>query len=273
MKYNSIFIDVDGTLITDDHHVTHENINAVQRALDSNIDIILCSGRTPVSLFSMAEQLNYTPKYLIGFNGGSILTANGEALYKNTLEQEYAQEIVSYIEQHPICVGVYIESDIIIVKNPPKELRSIMDKRITRISVQKNEKITVDNPVMKIMAVGNHEDLKVIYDYYRDKVNDRFVMAFTHGHILEFIPIGVNKGAAIQWLCNHTGADIKNTVAIGDNYNDIEMIKKCGFGATPQNGVDAAKEVADLVTANTNNNSAVAELIKHVIYLNETTDL
>lgn len=261
----TVFIDVDGTLLTDEHELTEKNIDAVQRAVEEGFDIILCSGRTPISLFTVAEQMKYKPNHLIGFNGGVILNGEGKEIYKKTLELEYTQEIVKYIEQHPICVGVYIETDTIVVKNAPKELRSIMDKNIKRIEVEDNVSEKIDRPAMKIMAVGEPEHLKVIHDYYINKINDRFVMVYTQESILEFIPRGVNKGAAVEWLCETTGISLEDTAAMGDNYNDLEMIQKCFFTIVPKNAVDALKEIATAVQQVDNNQSAVAKVLDYLV--------
>ena len=73
--------------------------------------------------------------------------------------------------------------------------------------------------------------------------------------------MGDNKGAALEFLAKHFGIDIKDSVAIGDNLNDLSMIKIAGTGVAVGNAVQALKDAADYVSV-TNDEGAVAEIIE-----------
>ena len=72
---------------------------------------------------------------------------------------------------------------------------------------------------------------------------------------------------AIKYLCNFLNIPIENTIAVGDERNDISMIKAAHIGIAVQNAVDAAKEAADDITENDNNHDAIAEVIGKYILL------
>ena len=74
----------------------------------------------------------------------------------------------------------------------------------------------------------------------------------------------MSKGNSVKILSNYLSINIDDVICIGDNENDIEMVKYAGLGVAMGNGVDSLKEVADYVT-DTNINSGVANVINKFI--------
>ena len=72
----------------------------------------------------------------------------------------------------------------------------------------------------------------------------------------------MNKGAAVTALCRQLGIDIRDSVAAGDENNDVSMIRAAGVGAAMANAVAAAKAAADYVTERDNNHDGIAEVIR-----------
>ena len=66
---------------------------------------------------------------------------------------------------------------------------------------------------------------------------------------IEFTSEGISKGEALKFVSDHTGIPMERIMAIGDNLNDVEMIKAAGFGVAMGNAIPLLKEKADWVTA------------------------
>jgi hydroxymethylpyrimidine pyrophosphatase-like HAD family hydrolase len=81
---------------------------------------------------------------------------------------------------------------------------------------------------------------------------------------IELMPQGTNKGDALRFVARKTGVDMGQIMAIGDNYNDIEMIKSAGYGVDMGNGVDVLKQAAVSVTASCDEDG-VAQAIESVL--------
>lgn len=75
-------------------------------------------------------------------------------------------------------------------------------------------------------------------------------------------PAGVNKGSAVTALCARLGMDIRDSVAAGDENNDVSMLRAAGVGAAMSNAVPAAKAAADYVTERDNNHDGIEEVIR-----------
>ena len=78
---------------------------------------------------------------------------------------------------------------------------------------------------------------------------------------MEISPLNDNKGEALKYLSRYFDISLENTVAVGDNLNDMSMIKAAGIGVAVGNAVDALKKAADFVSV-TNDEGAVAQIIK-----------
>ena len=94
-----------------------------------------------------------------------------------------------------------------------------------------------------------------------DFVHDQCSVSFSSNRYLEFNAKGIDKGRGLKELCDLLNIDIKDTMAIGDNYNDLSMIQEAGIGVCVANGQDILKEHSDYICENDHNHSAVAEAI------------
>ena len=103
----------------------------------------------------------------------------------------------------------------------------------------------------------------------RDWINRTFpdkLDAFLSAPVyLEIVSHGMNKGIAVHKMAELLGYPIEDTLAIGDEANDIPMIREAGIGAAMCNGLAAAKDAADYVTEADNNHDGVAEVIRKFV--------
>jgi Cof subfamily protein (haloacid dehalogenase superfamily) len=81
---------------------------------------------------------------------------------------------------------------------------------------------------------------------------------------IEIMPRGANKADALRFMAERMGVPMEQVMAIGDNYNDIEMIKAAGRGIAMANAVDKLKETADEVTLS-NDEDGVALAIESAL--------
>ena len=83
---------------------------------------------------------------------------------------------------------------------------------------------------------------------------------------MELNLFGVDKGLGLRDLCNYLGIDLSETIAIGDNFNDIGMLREAGLAVAVENAVDEIKAMCDYVCKKDHNNGAVAEVIERFIF-------
>ncbi len=96
-------------------------------------------------------------------------------------------------------------------------------------------------------------------------------VSFSSNRYLELNRIGIDKGVGLRHLANYLNIAIEDTIAIGDNLNDWQMIEAAGLGCAVANAREEIKAISKYVCHSDNNEGAVAEVIETFI-LNKTGD-
>jgi hydroxymethylpyrimidine pyrophosphatase-like HAD family hydrolase len=94
-------------------------------------------------------------------------------------------------------------------------------------------------------------------------------VSYSSNRYMEFNQLGVDKGQGLKDLAALLGIDIKDTIAVGDNYNDMAMLKVAGLSIAANNAVQDIKDICDVTTKADNNEGVVAELIERFIFNHE----
>jgi len=95
----------------------------------------------------------------------------------------------------------------------------------------------------------------------RDQATGRCNTFFSSDILLEYCPLEANKGAGLEAVCKYLGISPEETIAVGDQNNDISMLRAAGLGIAVANATAEAKAAADLIIDETNDQHAVAKII------------
>ncbi len=140
------------------------------------------------------------------------------------------------------------------------EVTEIIDDNIDFLKGQEIVKVLYMNTDYQYLK-GIENDLK--------EITSDLDVSYSSNRYIEFNHQGVNKGQGLKKLAELLNVDIKDTIAIGDNFNDLSMIKVAGLGVGVQNTVEEMKKECDIITKATNNQGAIAEVInKHILGTN-----
>ena len=89
-------------------------------------------------------------------------------------------------------------------------------------------------------------------------------MTVSHPHFLEFVAPGVSKGRAVRWLSRRLGVPLGAVLAVGDQWNDLEMLAEVGHGAAMPSAPAEVKAVARYV-AQPLSDEGVARLVESLV--------
>lgn len=288
--YKLVATDIDGTLLDSYGNVTPENIEAIKKAKEQNVEVVLTSGRMPKAMMAIANQTS-AKNYLICGNGAMVYDINKEkVIYSNYLPKKKLLEIIKNCEQNSIYYNVYT-NDVIITKNINynllyynyENLKKPEEKRIKMYItediynyVQNYEgddflKITIcDSDEQIFKSIINK--LKLIKKVDILEVSHMSKKIIKHGteeieiayFYTEITNENANKWNAIEKLIDYLNIQKEEVVAIGDNINDETMIKNAGLGVAMGNSAPYIKSIAKKVVSD-NNSSGVAEAIEGIL--------
>ena len=261
-----IISDFDGTLSDSQNTVSEKVRNAINEYVSCGGIFAVCTGRMLSSILPRVRELGL--KGLVAAYQGSVIAdiESGELLRKNSLSIDDCIEICTFAEKHNFKCNTY--SDEVLYTGMP-----LGDKRLTVYETVTGVKaVNIDGAMSnfvkekklacnKITFLVDPDERERLYKLLQAEFSERFDVTCSAAVLVEISPKGDDKGVALKYIANHFGIDLSLTVAIGDNLNDLSMIKIASVGVAVGNAVDDLKEEADYVSVS-NNEGAVAEIIE-----------
>jgi Cof subfamily protein (haloacid dehalogenase superfamily) len=230
-----IALDIDGTIIGDDHEVTKRTIKAVRAAMDRDVAVSLVTGRMVSSAMRFARELELTGP-VVGYQGGLIRAIPepdsrrlGKLLLHTPLPAEIARRILAWTRERGMDPHVnHLERFILRADDPRADDYSAFMGAKAELVPDLVEAIT--HPVTKILAVGEPPLPVEVAPAARAEFAGLADVTISHPRFLEFVAPGVSKGRAVRWLARRLRIPLGATLAIGDQWNDFEMIAEVGHG-------------------------------------------
>lgn len=261
--YKLIAIDVDDTLLTDDLIVTDGTRNAMEAAIAAGVTVTLATGRMFASAQKIARQINLNVP-IITYQGALVKTLlDGQVLYERNVPTDAALELHDYCVKHGLHLQLYVDDELYGTEDNDKiKAYSRLSNIPYRIEPDFGKLIT--KPMNKMLVIDDPDRLDAIALELAPLLGDRMHITKSKAHYLEFMHKEGTKGHALQFMARHLGCTMDQTIAMGDAWNDREMIQAAGLGVAMGNSIEALKEIADYVTF-TNNEEGVRHVIEKFV--------
>ncbi|MDF7638322.1 sugar-phosphatase [Lactobacillus sp. ESL0791] len=263
-----IGIDVDNTLVNAKKKIAPQVKDAIFAAQQRGIKVVICTGRSLSGTQQYLKELGMTEKedqYIVGFNGAVVETTNGNEIFAQQLSYENyldLERIAREAKLHFQAVG----ANRIYTANRDLGYYTVYNSRVVKMGISYRTKEEMANlPIYKCMYLDppEHLDKFVKSSLFKDAM-DKADLTRTEPIYLEAVTKGINKGTGLAALCSHLGLSAENVMTIGDESNDISMLKYAGCGVAMGNAVPDVKKVADMVTADCEH-AGVAKAIKEIL--------
>ena len=265
LRKNILFTDMDGTLLLQDSTVSENMKNTLDRAIDSGHRLVLTSGRPLGSIQERIVKLgfNYADSYVIAFGGALIYDCkDGEALRSIRISSDAVRKITALCEKHGIHVQGYSDTEIV-GTSEDEELSYYMSRvHIPFVKVPDiADYLTEGSYKLQIIHLTDHEKLVALKEEINEIAGDDVDTFFSSPRYLEVLPKGVSKGEAVTYLASYLSMPMSHVFAVGDEDNDISMLKAAGHGVAVANASAEVKAAADIVTKNDNNHDGLLEIL------------
>lgn len=264
-----IFSDLDGTLLCDDKSISPGNRAAIGEATARGHSFVIATGRPFESAVKVSDALglNYEGCYIVSYNGGHVYDCfEKKVLMSRQLSMDTVHELFAYAGEAGLYVHTYQHGQILTRARTEEldwyESRTNLEG-CPRADVL--EYLTREPNKAIVIHLHDHARLERFAAAHAQWAKGRCRMVFSCPQYLEVVPEGISKQTGIDFLADYLGVDKKDTIAVGDETNDIEMIKAAGIGVAVSNANPAAKEAADYVTIRSNNEDAMAEVIERFV--------
>ncbi|HZJ87366.1 MAG TPA: Cof-type HAD-IIB family hydrolase [Erysipelothrix sp.] len=268
-EIKAVICDLDETLLGEDKTVSSKNIEAIQMIRDKGIYFIPATGRPYYSIKETLDVLNlYDEKdYSISYNGGMIHhNKQDKSLKFHGLDFAIVNELFHIGEAVKVSMHIYLENETVAFNLNDEEKQRLENFPNLIVSEKTNIDFLKDAKILKILYQDLDLDyLKSLEAKVSDELRKDLEISYSSNRYLEFNPKGVTKGLAVEELAEILDLKMDEILSIGDNDNDLSMLKITGKSGAPYNAVKPVKEMVDYVSLYDHNESSVADIIKHFI--------
>ncbi|HWQ42046.1 MAG TPA: Cof-type HAD-IIB family hydrolase [Desulfosporosinus sp.] len=265
MPIRLVAMDLDDTLLRDDWTISPRVIKTIQKAQAQGVKMTIATGRMSISARPYAKQLGLDVP-VITYHGAMIQQVlSGEIIFRRVIPSALAVEIVQYVSGLGVYAQVYLKDRVI-----AQDLREWSEEyeRIASVRIEIADLPTLlsqePEGVEKIILMAKESDLDQFAPRLRQLYGEKVHLAKSKPCFLEMTDCQVNKGVALAALAERYGIARGDVMAIGDSFNDLEMIKYAGIGVAMGNARAEIKEQADVITAS-NEEDGVAEAIERYV--------
>lgn len=280
--------DMDGTLLNDHIDVSLSNAQAIKQAQARGIHFLIATGRDyPLATHPLKDHNIECP--IITLNGAQLFDKNGKNLYNKGLEKNTVKKIRSIISEYPDLHEELMTSDGVYSSNRERRLETVasmladlnpdltfeeaMESAATHVEemnvkfVKSLDSVVEDDSIV-ILKVTAHSDegpavLAPLKEQLSNEVPKLAITASSKKNI-EINHESAQKGIAIAQYAKKLGIKAEEVMTIGDNINDLSMLKWAEYGTAVANAVPEAKAAANYSTSS-NSQNGVAEAITRVL--------
>jgi Cof subfamily protein (haloacid dehalogenase superfamily) len=272
-------VDIDGTLTDPHFQVSARNIAALRAAHAAGIEIVLATGRRHDYAMPIARELGF-PVLLISSNGAMVRSSQGLTLFTERLPAESARKLISHMSDFRGNAVLTFDRPAHVAGNDSLVLESADELNQTA-----SRWLEVNRPYIKFVApledALSEDPLQAMYcgrvarmqaaqkrlaeADFLDKIA---ILKTQYDHrdlsILDILTANCSKGHALRRWAEERGVPRAAIMAIGDNYNDLEMLEYAGLPVVMGNASEDLKQNGWRVTGN-NSENGVAQAVEELL--------
>ncbi len=257
-----VVTDIDGTIYTPEIGIRTSIKDCLKNLIKNNIKVVIATGRTYGSAKTVADKIGIKCP-LVCYQGALINSYEGDIWDAKYLNEDIAREIINDCRKRNIHLNVYV-NDTLYVENDDDYIKFyIGDKGIDYFKVNSFDELDFKQ-LNKLLAINFEPNF--IDDFIKEYQNryPQIYVVKSHPFFCEIAAKEATKGNAIKFLAKKYGITLKEVMAIGDQNNDIEMIKTAGIGIAMGNGTNEIKSEADYITDTVENDGFIKAVNKFI---------
>jgi len=240
-----IATDLDNTLLDENSSIPDETLEVIHEVVARGIPVAVATGRSFHSANHVADLISPDAP-VICYNGSLIKDASDNILFEAYVDFDLVREIVGWAHENDVYVQLY-DNDVIIVEELRTDRHPDPDLKFTDYREVGDLLAVEPFKTPKMLLAAPPERIPALQAELEERYNGFLFFAQSESHLIEVMPAGVDKGRALKRLADIEGVDISETMALGDNTNDIRLLSAAGFSVAVNNAVPQLKALADYV--------------------------
>jgi len=242
-----LVFDVDGTLYDlVQHEIPSSAVEAIRKAKENGYRFVIATGRAHYGLGKALNDLH--PDFILSVSGGVLADCNHNVISHRDFNEADLQQLLTFCHEQEAGLVLKFLDHMYIYQHPEK-----IDWLAGQMASDIGSEPFIDCPLQdhhryaKVQSASVHADPDAVKRVFKNHPRLAFLPYSADG--FDVVLKGVNKGFGLRMLMKHLHLQKEEVACIGDNYNDLEMMKEAGYRIAMGNAVTEVKDMADFVTS------------------------
>jgi len=230
MPIKLIALDMDGTLLDRQLVIPPRSLKAIAAALDRGVKVTIATGRMFCSAQPYARRLGLGDIPLITYNGGLVKTAvSGKVLLHLPVPRELARAVVQFAQERRLYIQYYLDDQVLVPEVNEKARLYYEISQVEPIPVGDLLAALTGDPT-KLLIIEDEEKMPGIARELKEHFGDQFYLTGSYPFFLEIMHREISKARSLSLVAQRLGIRREEIMAIGDSYNDQQMLAYAGLG-------------------------------------------
>ena len=269
--YRLIALDMDGTLLTSDKRISPNTLATLRRCAERGVHVCLSTGRAVVELEDYREEMRGTVSLASLLSGGHLLDLERQqTIAAHPFDPGIALTIAQQgLREHAMVVVLTTSATAAM----PQDVARMDELGLGIYQPLYYQHCTLCDDVLSFIAAHEQEICKVNLYHPSQEARKRSAAqladlpiqaAYSEAASLECSPQGVSKASGLEALCDHVGIGIEQSIAVGDGFNDVDVLRVAGLSVAMGNAPHEVKALADVVVAD-NDHDGIVEVVERFL--------
>jgi Cof subfamily protein (haloacid dehalogenase superfamily) len=268
-----IGIDIDGTLLDTNGHMPDANCTAIHQAVDAGVHVALATGRSYPFARPVAQRLPQSISLIVS-NGAVERAMDGATFVRRLLDRGMARQVLDTTRRHRHATALVFDRDFdrqvvyetMDWEHPGRQRYWSRNHSHIAQSIPLEDAL-IEDPI-QVMYNGGVEEMRALFDGLRADVSGCSIQLTEYVHrdfsLVDVTSVDATKGRALAWRAEQLGVARDEVMAIGDNFNDAEMLEFAGHPVVMGNAVEGLRSRGWHVTGH-QDEAGVAQAIERFV--------
>jgi Cof subfamily protein (haloacid dehalogenase superfamily) len=260
MKYKLIALDVDGTLLNDEYKLTDKTKYAVKCANEAGAQIVLCTGRGPQNTIPLLAELGLEGIVITHNGAATVQSKDNSILHYVAFQPNEITPFIEFCREHQTHLALCSPLEIYV-----EELNEVSKAMYDKFQIEPiitKDATKLDIAMVKLSAYSEQTAMDRIEVEWREMNSPLSIIRSGH-RFIDIMHAEASKGHALRRFAEDAGIAREEIMAIGNYYNDSEMIIYAGLGIAMDNSPEPVKLQANETTGSNNDDGVYQAIMKH----------
>ncbi|MCI8559770.1 MAG: HAD family hydrolase [Dorea sp.] len=238
--------DLDGTLLKNEAQTLNSEVFALIRKLkEKGIRFIAASGRQYDSLYRLFEPVKDDISYIA--ENGSLCIHDHKVISRGIIDRELGIRIIKATRQIPECHCMLSCESTAYTDSTDQKFLDYMHNFVKFKIKEVPDLLDIKEPFLKF-AVFNFNGTDTMEPFFKEQFSSEITVVTSGNLWVDFIVPNANKGSGLASITRHLGISLKDGIAFGDQFNDIELLEAAGIGYAMKDCAPGVEKYADRQT-------------------------